>query len=147
MNKMEQTTNTAKALPFLLLIYGIASLVHFIHNAEFLRDYPGLPATWTRAGVYGAWIGVTAVGIAGWLLARGRYPVAGLLLVCVYAALGMDSLGHYVVAPMGAHSTMMNVTILLEVSAAAAVLIVATMLIAGHVVRYRQRRLASARNS
>ena len=38
-----------KALPFLLLIYAAASLAHFIHNAEFLTDYPGMPASWTRS--------------------------------------------------------------------------------------------------
>lgn len=137
---------TAKALPYLLIIYGIASLVHFIHNAEFLRDYPGLPATWTRGGVYGAWLGMTAVGICGWLLVRGRYAVVGLLLVCVYAALGMDSLGHYVVAPMAAHSSMMNVTILLEVVAGAAVFIVAAIMIAGHAIKYRQRKQTPSGN-
>ena len=138
---------TSKALPYLLIIYSIASLAHFIHNAEFLRDYPGLPATWTRGGVYGAWLGMTAVGIFGWLLVRGRYPVVGLLLVCVYAALGMDSLGHYVVAPMAAHSSMMNVTILLEVAAGAAVFIVAATMIAAHAIKYRQRKPVPRGNS
>lgn len=131
------TSKTAKALPILLLVYGVASLVHFTHNAEFLRDYPGLPASWTRGGVYGVWLGMTAVGILGWLLVRWRYPVVGLLLVCVYAVIGMDSLGHYVVAPMGAHSAMMNLTILLEVTAAAVVFIAAVTLIAERVVKRR----------
>lgn len=40
----------------LLVAYGAASLVHFIHNAEFLGDYPGLPATWTRAGSLGHYV-------------------------------------------------------------------------------------------
>ena len=31
-----------RLLPVLLLAYGAASLAHFIHNAEFLPDYPGL---------------------------------------------------------------------------------------------------------
>jgi hypothetical protein len=125
------TTKTAKALPILMLIYGVASLIHFIHNAEFLRDYPGLPATWTRAGVYAVWLGMTGLGIAGWLLFRSRFPVLGLLLVCGYALLGMDSLGHYVVASFSEHSVMMNVTILLEVTAAGVVLAVAMVLVVG----------------
>ena len=132
----------AKALPVLLLVYGVASLVHFIHNAEFLPDYPGLPATWTRGGVYGAWLGMTAVGILGWLLVRGRYPISGLLLICVYAALGMDSLGHYVVAPIFEHSAMMNATILLEVAAAVVVFVAAVTLVVGNVVRRRSDALA-----
>ena len=30
-----------RSLLILLLVYGAASLVHFGHNAEFIRDYPG----------------------------------------------------------------------------------------------------------
>jgi hypothetical protein len=41
------------------------------------------------------------------------------LFVAVYAALGLDSLGHYVLAPMSAHTVAMNSTILLDVTAAA----------------------------
>jgi hypothetical protein len=51
------------------------------------------------------------------------YGAASLLLLTVYAALGMDSLGHYVLAPLSAHSLAMNATILLEVTAAALVLV------------------------
>jgi hypothetical protein len=112
----------AKILPVLLLAYGAASLAHFIHNAEFLPDYPGLPATWNRAGVYGAWLAMTAVGIAGWLLSGSRYRMAGLLSLAAYAMAGLDSLGHYVLAPFSAHSAAMNSTILAEIVAAALVL-------------------------
>lgn len=117
-----------KALLILLLVYGTASLLHFIHNAEFLGDYPGLPTTWTRAGVYGAWLGMTAVGITGWLLASRGFFVAGLVTVAVYAAFGLDSLGHYILAPMSSHTSGMNATILLEVTAAALVLVEAARL-------------------
>ena len=113
----------------LLLIYGAASLVHFIHNAEFLADYPGLPDSWTRAGVYGAWLGMTAIGVIGWALITVRREVAGLLLIIVYAACGLDSLGHYVVAPISAHTIAMNVTILLEVTAAGLVMLAAGRLL------------------
>jgi hypothetical protein len=107
----------------LLLAYGAASLVHFSHNAEFLGEYPGLPQTWTRGGVYLAWLGVTCVGVAGWLLLKRNYKAAGLALLAVYAVLGLDSLGHYVLAPISAHSIGMNLTILPEVAAAALVLV------------------------
>jgi hypothetical protein len=110
-------------LAILLVAYGIASLVHFIHNAEFLADYPNMPATWTRAGVYFVWAGMTLTGIVGWLLATRGYPVVGLLLVVLYAIAGLDSLGHYILAPMSAHTWAMNATILLEVCAAALVLV------------------------
>ena len=107
-----------KKLAILMLVYGVASLVHFIHNAEYLGDYPGLPTTWTRAGVYLVWLGVAATGLVGWLLVKNRHEVIGLLLVAVYAAAGLDSLGHYVLAPLSAHTHAMNATILFEVAAA-----------------------------
>ncbi len=118
-----ESTQRRKNLAILLLAYGAASLVHFVHNAEFLHDYPGLPRTWTHEGVYFAWMAMTAVGVAGWFLATRGYAVVGLLVLAVYAALGMDSLGHYVLAPLSAHSLAMNATILLEVTAAALVLV------------------------
>ncbi|WP_153067114.1 hypothetical protein [Steroidobacter cummioxidans] len=112
-----------RLLFLLLTVYATASLVHFVHNAEFLGDYPGLPDSWSRAGVYLAWIGMTAIGGLGALLVyRGRESI-GLMVLAVYAALGLDSLGHYVVAPLSSHTSMMNTTILLEVGAAALVLL------------------------
>ena len=118
MNKPAQ-----KTLLVLLIIYGTASLIHFTHNAEFLADYPNLPASWTSAGVYLAWVALTAVGVTGWFLMVRGFPVVGLLLLGVYAVLGLDSLGHYVVASMSDHTLGMNSTILFEVTAAALVLI------------------------
>ena len=115
-----------KTLLTLLLVYGMASLIHFVHNAEFLTDYPNLPTTWTRAGVYFAWVALTVVGIGGWFLLVRGFPRVGLLVLAVYAAFGLDSLGHYVIAPMSAHTLAMNSTILFEVIAAALVLIEVT---------------------
>ena len=112
-----------KTLLVLLLAYAAATVIHFVHNAEFLRDYPGLPETWTRAGVYLAWAGMTLVGVAGWMLLRRGFRITGLVLLAVYAALGLDSLGHYVIAPLSAHTVSMNSTILLEVTAAALVMV------------------------
>lgn len=108
----------------LLLIYAVASLVHFVHNAEFVADYPNMPASWSRADVYLAWLGMTAVGVCGWLLLARGFPRAGLACLAVYAALGLDSLGHYVLAPMSTHTIAMNATILAEVTAAAILLVV-----------------------
>ena len=112
-----------KTLLILLLIYAAASLVHFVHNAEFLTDYPNLPDSWTRAGVYFAWIGLTTIGIFGWILLNREHHIMGLSVLVIYAALGLDSLGHYVVAPLSEHTLSMNLTILTEVGAAAIVLI------------------------
>jgi uncharacterized membrane protein len=111
------------SLAFLLLTYAVAGLVHFVHNAEFLGDYPNMPASWSRAGVYFAWLGMTGVGVCGWLLLVRGFARSGLVLLAIYSALGLDSLGHYLLAPMSNHTIAMNVTILLEVAAAAALLI------------------------
>ena len=118
-----------RRLAALLLLYAAASLVHFVHNAEFVRDYPNLPPSWTRAGVYGAWVALTAIGLSGWLLSRRN--ALGLLLIALYAALGIDSLGHYVLAPMARHTWTMNATILSEVTAAALVLVEVLRRLAG----------------
>jgi hypothetical protein len=59
--------------------------------------------------------------------------------VAVYAALGLDSLGHYVLAPMSAHTAAMNATIVLDVTAAALLLIEAVKLIAWRALRRGSR--------
>ena len=124
-----------KVLPILLLTYGVATLIHFVHNAKLIADYPNMPATWTSTTVYVSWLGLTGVGILGWyLLARGQ-QLAGLLSVAAYAALGLASLGHYALAPMSAHAAPMNATIILDVTTATLLLIAALRLIALHVLR------------
>jgi hypothetical protein len=62
-------------------------------------------------------------------VSRG-YRLAGLFFVAVYAALGLDSLGHYALAPMSAHTVAMNLTILLEVTTAALLFIESVRLMA-----------------
>ena len=37
---------SANRLLFILLaVYAVASFIHFVHNAEFLSAYPGLPSS------------------------------------------------------------------------------------------------------
>jgi hypothetical protein len=112
-----------RPLAVLLGCYAAASLVHFAHNAQFLGDYPNLPPSWSGAEVWFAWLGMTAVGAGGCLLLLRGHARCGLVLLALYAAFGLDSLGHYLVAPFFAHTWMMNLTILLEVTAAAALLL------------------------
>ena len=123
--------------PFLILMaaYFLTSLGHFSHNAEFICEYPNLPAWLTRTQVYAVWAGITSVGVVGLLLVRKKYMATGLLLLAVYAALGFDGLGHYAVAPLELHPLMANVTILSEVVVAALLLPVALWLLALHVFR------------
>ena len=101
-----------------LLLYGVASFVHFAHNAENLAAYPNLPAWLSRAGVYAAWCGITMLGLSAYVLRRRGYEWAGLALLAVYAALGFDGLLHYGRAPMHVHTAAMNSTIWFEVCTA-----------------------------
>jgi hypothetical protein len=105
-------------LECLLLLYVAASLVHFSHNAEYAQVYPNLPAWITRPGVYLTWLGITAVGLLGYLLYRSRHRAVGVVLLVLYAAVGLDGLLHYTRAPMDAHTRAMNFTIWFEVAVA-----------------------------
>ena len=102
----------------LLLLYVAASLLHFVHNAEYLADYPNLPTWLSRADVYLVWLALAAIGAAGWALYRFGQRLAGLLLIGTYAAFGFDGLLHYTRAPLAAHTQAMNFTIWFEVFAA-----------------------------
>jgi hypothetical protein len=106
----------SRLLPSALLLYAAASLLHHVHNAEFLADYPHMPAWVTPAIIYAAWLGTTGFGVAGYMLARPA-------LLAIYGALGLYGLAHYALAPMSSHSLGMNVTILLEAATATLLLI------------------------
>jgi hypothetical protein len=79
-----------------------------------------MPAWLTRAGVYGAWLGATAVGVLGWWTRRRA-------LVVLYACYGLGALVHYAAAPFAAHTPTMHFTILFETAAAAALLFLALL--------------------
>jgi hypothetical protein len=106
----------------LMLVYGAASLAHFMHNAVYLRDYPNLPAWLTSTGVVAAWLVVAAVGVLGYFLYSRVSRVAGLMTISACAVLGFGGLDHYTVAPVSAHTVAMNLTILLEGVSAAVLL-------------------------
>jgi hypothetical protein len=111
-----------RALGVAALLYGGASLLHFAHNAALIREYPNLPPQLTAPTVVAAWLAVSSIGVMGWLaLKRGHITIA-LSALALYAVLGFDGLGHYVLAPMTAHTRMMNVTILIEAAGAALLL-------------------------
>ena len=121
------TGRTECSLLPLMLGYGAASLLHFLHNAIYLRDYPNLPVWLTSLGVAMAWLVVAATGVLGYLLYTRISRFAGLVTIAVYALSGFGGLDHYVVAPVSAHTAVMNLTILLELVSALALL--------AHVVR------------
>ena len=135
---MTNASRAGKVLPALLALYWVASLGHFVHNAEFLAEYPNLPVWLTRGQVYAAWFGVTGIGVLGYLLVRARYELFGLVVLGLYAAIGLDGLLHYGRAPMVAHTVTMNLTIWLEVVAAVLVLVAIASLLAAR-LRVSQR--------
>lgn len=110
-------------LPLLLLACICASLVHHVHNAELLDQYPNMPAWLSRWHVYTAWLGTTAIGLAGYPLLRRGYRLAGTALLIAYGVYGLDSLVHYLRAPVSAHTLTMNLSIWFEAAAAAALLV------------------------
>lgn len=95
----------------LLLVYFLASLAHFAHNAEYIAFYPNMPAWLTRDKVYLAWLGVTALGITGLLVLRLGLHAIGAVLVSAYGALGLDGLAHYTLALCSEHTLLTNITI------------------------------------
>jgi len=112
----------AASLPWIFALYAAATFLHFAHNAEYLARYPNLPASWTPGEVYGAWCGVTALGLGGYALyVFGRRKI-GLMILSLYALLGFGGLLHYTRAPMGHNSPMMNLTIWAEAAAGALLL-------------------------
>ena len=97
----------------------VASALHHVHNAEYLADYPGMPVWISRGTVYLAWVASSGLGVLGYIFAgRGRRR-AGLLLLALYGAYGLNVLAHYWLAPAAAHDGAMNATIALEALAGA----------------------------
>ncbi len=128
-----QTSKASSRIPryllALLAVYCAASLIHFVHNAEFVAAYPNLPVGLTRSKVYLAWFAITTVGAAGILVVKLGARLPGLLLIAAYAALGFAGLDHYWVAAISAHTLAMNATIWFEVAAAGALCATAMALV------------------
>ncbi|MFO1244232.1 MAG: hypothetical protein U1E71_03495 [Ramlibacter sp.] len=103
-------------MTLLVALYTLASLAHFIHNAEFIAFYPGVPVWMTRESVYLAWLGVAGVGLLGLSAARLQWPRIAAALLLVYGALGVDGLLHYTLALCSEHTLAMNITIWAEVT-------------------------------
>ena len=128
----KHTRKRVDGLLVLMLVYAAASLLHFVHNAVFIADYPNLPGWISASGIYLTWFGITAIGIIGYLLVRSGKYLLGLVTIAVYGIFGLDGLDHYLLAPISAHSLMMNLTIWLEAGSALIVLIVVGWLLVSH---------------
>ena len=126
------TTLSGSALPphvrALFLVFFVANLTHFIHNAEYIASYPGIPSWLTREKVYLAWVAGVSVGLGGLLLTKTKAKLLGMALVAAYGALGIDGLAHYTLALCSEHTFATNLTIWFEVLAGMSLLMASALL-------------------
>lgn len=109
-------------LLWLALLYCVASLTHFAHNAEYIAFYPNMPAWLTREQVYVVWMGISLIGVAAFVLYFFGWPIASAGLLAIYGSFGFDALGHYALALCSQHTLVQNLTIWFEAAAGAALL-------------------------
>ena len=107
---------TAIPIPLQVLAaaFLLASVAHFIHNAEYIAYYPGMPGWLTREKVYLFWLAFASPGVVAVICARLRRPRLALAFLAVYGALGLDALGHYALALCSEHTLAANITIWAE---------------------------------
>ena len=126
----------------LLAAYFVATLAHFVHNAEFIAFYPNMPAWITRETVYLAWLAIASVGVAGTIASRFGWSAVGALLLGAYGALGLDGLQHYTLALCSEHTLAANVTIWLEAATGIALAVASALQVNIH-LRARWKVIAS----
>ncbi|CAM8663270.1 hypothetical protein MCEMSEM22_02435 [Comamonadaceae bacterium] len=102
-------------MSLLFVLYTLASLTHFVHNAEYIAFYPGLPVWMTRESVYLAWLAVAAVGGLSLIASRLGWSRLAAVLLVVYGLLGVDGLLHYTLGLCSEHTLVTNLTIWAEV--------------------------------
>ena len=130
-----QNPTLPKHIQALFLIFFIANLTHFIHNAEYIAFYPGIPVWLTRETVYLAWLSGVSVGLVGWVVARTRWKLLGVTLIAAYGALGIDGLAHYTLALCSEHTLATNLTIWFEVLAGMSLLLASALVLGQSVAK------------
>jgi hypothetical protein len=128
------------SIPVWLLaaLYCAASLAHFVHNAEYIAFYPGMPPWLTREKVYWAWFAVSSVGAGAVLTALIGWPVAAALLLCAYGAFGLDGLAHYTLALCSEHTLATNITIWSEAVSGLALMLVGAVMVKRRIVGHQR---------
>ena len=118
-----------KHIQLLVVVFFAANLMHFVHNAEYIAYYPGMPSWLTREKVYLAWVAGASIGLSGLLVYRTKLKVLGLAFVAAYGALGIEGLAHYTLALCSDHTLATNLTIWFEVLAGLSLLLASATLI------------------
>jgi hypothetical protein len=129
---------------WLLAFYFMASLAHFAHNAETIAFYPNMPAWLTPGDVYRVWLAINGFFVAGLLLLGLRHRRAGLALIALYGALGLDGLGHYWLALCSAHTLAANLTIGAEALGGSMLMLASLRVLACDLARRSSRRRQAA---
>lgn len=114
-----------------MLVNIAASLFHYLHNMIYFHAYPNEPDWLSPGRIDIAWLVITPLGVLGYLLYHWRRPGWSFALLYLYGLLGLGVLGHYLLAPMAAHTLAMNLSILLEAAAAVVLLGYVTVLLVG----------------
>lgn len=105
-------------LKWLLIANLAASILHYADNLLFFDAYPEPP--WIGRGMIDAfWFLMTPLAWSGYRMTRRGARRGGTLLLLIYAACGLLSLGHYRYAPMGSVAPRIHAFILLEAALAA----------------------------
>ena len=104
-----------RQIQVLLTVFFAANLTHFVHNAEYIAYYPGMPSSFTREKIYLAWVAGASLGLLGLLAYRAKFESLGLALLAAYGAVGIDGLAHYALALCSEHTLATNLTIWFEV--------------------------------
>lgn len=115
------------------MVFFVADLAHFVHNAEYIAYYPGMPSWLSREQVYLDWVAGASVELSGLLVYRTKLKVLGLMQVATYGALGIDGLAHSTLALCSEHTLATNLTIWFEVLAGLSLLLASAAWIGGHI--------------
>jgi hypothetical protein len=126
----------------LVALYFLASLAHFVHNAEYIAFYPGMPRWLSADKVYFAWLAVTSIGVAAWVLRRCGLRALAVAFLGVYGAFGLDGLAHYTLALCSEHTIMANVTIWSEAATGLVLLLACAVSLGRRAVHSAQGRVA-----
>lgn len=120
-----------RAVRVLTILLGLAiplSVIHYTDNYTAYEVYPkasavGIEVTQGLVGI--SWFVFTFFGLLGyWLYRRGRI-VAGCVCLVVYSTTGLISIGHYSVPGMSELAWWRHVSIWIDVTLGAAVLLFA----------------------
>jgi hypothetical protein len=136
---MQHESGTPRWLLPLVLANIASSVLHYVDNVIFFREYPE-PAWATPHIVDAFWFVMTPFAVAGYFLLRRRVMVWGSLALYLYAGMSLLVLGHYLYAPVGSIQFRINLFIILESALAVALIAYVSLLQVRHLRAARTSR-------